>query len=61
MGGNLHKLPSDPDTGVGDLHAVWDSVIYELPGYETLPMDNDTWDFYTNLNLRLEKDHPVDP
>ena len=61
FGGNLHKLPSDLDTGVGDLHAVWDSVIYELPGYETLPMDSDTWDFYTNLNLRLEKDHPIDP
>ena len=61
MGGNSHKLPADPETGVEDLHAVWDSVIYDFPGYETLPMDDKTWDFYTSHSTEFKLDYPVSP
>lgn len=60
MGGNLHKLPADPDTGVEDLHAVWDSVIYEFPGYETLPFDAEIWQWYSDQSEGLEDRHPID-
>ena len=39
---------------------MWDSVIYEFPGYETLPMDQENWEYYTKNAERLEKLHPVD-
>lgn len=60
QGGNLHKLPADPKTGVQDLHAVWDSVIYEYPGYETLPLNQVDWDWYSEQTMQLEKRHPID-
>lgn len=27
-GGNLQKVPDTTGSGVGDLHAIWDSVVY---------------------------------
>lgn len=40
-----------PDDGAGDgvanLHGVWDSVIYQYPGYPTMPFDLDEWNWYT--------------
>ena len=36
QGGNLQKIPMDKASGVDELHAVWDSVIYHYPGYETM-------------------------
>ena len=36
MGGNLHKFDDTTGEGVTNLHSVWDSVIYEFTGYETL-------------------------
>lgn len=60
QGGNLQKIPDDLKEGVADLHAVWDSVIYGYSGYETLPMDKSTWDYYSAQSGRLESDYPVD-
>ena len=35
-GGNLEHMPDPTDSGVTNLHSVWDSVIYEYPGYPNL-------------------------
>ena len=35
-GGNFEKVPDTHHDGVDNLHAIWDSVIYEFPGYQTL-------------------------
>ena len=53
MGGNLHKLPADPDTGVDNLHAVWDSVIYDYVGYADLPMTKESWGYFTSQSDKL--------
>ena len=60
QGGNFQKIPDTYETGVADLHAVWDSVIYSYPGYATLPMDKDTWEYFTAQSDKLENDHPID-
>ena len=36
LGGNYQHVPDTGDTGVTNLHSIWDSVIYEYPGYATL-------------------------
>ena len=38
-GGNDEKLPDQHGAGVDNLHAMWDSVIYDFPGYVTLVSD----------------------
>ena len=35
-GGNFEHVPEVGDTGVTNLHSIWDSVIYEFPGYPKL-------------------------
>ena len=35
-GGNFEHVPDTHHDGVSNLHAIWDSVIYEFPGYQTL-------------------------
>jgi len=45
MGGNMQEIP-EHDT-VGNLHSIWDSVVYEFVGYATLPMDEKTWLYFT--------------
>ena len=46
MGGNLQPVfPSV--NGVDNLHSIWDSVIYEYPGYPVLPLDDASWEQYT--------------
>lgn len=40
-GGNSFPLPAKGDAS--NLHAVWDSVIYQYTGYETLPYDEARW------------------
>ena len=32
-GGNDETMPEKGDSGVNELHALWDSVIYDYPGY----------------------------
>ena len=41
MGGNLFNL-TEKD-GITELHAVWDSVIYEFEGYANLPFNDSDW------------------
>ena len=47
-GGNEEKVPDDgKEDGVANLHGVWDSVIYQYPGYPTMPFDDNEWNWYT--------------
>jgi len=41
FGGNTVPLP--PKDGVTELHALWDSVGYEFPGYASLPFSDANW------------------
>lgn len=45
-GGNDEKLPSKDSAS--NLHAVWDSLMYEYSSYASLPMSDSTWSWYTN-------------
>ena len=36
QGGNLEVVPDQDSSGVLNLHSIWDSVIYDFPGYQTL-------------------------
>lgn len=57
-GGNSEWI--DPNvSGVGNLHSVWDSVIYEYPGYPDLPLSSSDWDFYTTTASSLASSYPV--
>lgn len=42
-GGNYEHLPEYENTGATNLHSVWDSVIYNYTGYQTLPFTTTTW------------------
>ena len=33
--------------GVSNLHSVWDSVIYQYPGYPAMPLTATDWEWYT--------------
>ena len=57
VGGNSQHLPYID--GVGNLHAVWDSVLYEYCGYPDLPLDSDNWDSITDAAASMNKSHPV--
>ena len=35
-GGNFEHVPEVGNTGVTNLHSIWNSVIYEYPGYPNL-------------------------
>ena len=59
-GGNLHHIPDSTDSGVGDLHAVWDSVIYEYAGWETLPLDESNWEWFSAQASRIISENAID-
>ena len=61
QGGNLHKIPDSTSSGVGDLHAVWDSVIYEYAGWETLPFEESDWEWYSEQAKRIISENKIDP
>lgn len=42
LGGNLQSVYPSIE-GVDNLHSIWDSVIYEYPGYPVLPLDDASW------------------
>jgi len=54
-GGNSFKL----DDPLGELHAVWDSVLGEFSGYATLPFSDADWDTYTANARRIRGAYPV--
>jgi len=60
QGGNLHHIPDTTGSTVKDLHAVWDSVIYTNTGYETLPMDDKTFSWYTATAARILSENEFD-
>jgi len=58
-GGNDEYINPSID-GVGNLHAVWDSVIYSYPGYPDMPLNDSDWDWYTSEAESLASDFPID-
>ena len=61
MGGNLEHIPDiDPPTGVEELHALWDSVIYNYPGYPDLPFSSSLWKEYSDTAAHLYEEFPPD-
>jgi hypothetical protein len=57
QGGNAEKVPSV--SGVSNLHSVWDSVIYQYPGYPTMPLSTSDWSWYTNTVSNLASEYPI--
>lgn len=53
-------MPEEGTTGVTNLHAIWDSVIYSYTGYETMPFDESEWEWYTEQADMISKNHPID-
>ena len=60
QGGNSESVPADPSGSVTNLHSVWDSVIYKHTGYETLPMSEEDFIWYTEQVNQLNQAHPID-
>ena len=58
QGGNKEYIPKYDS--VSNLHAVWDSVIYQYPGYPTMPLSNSDWNWYTTTAGTMATDYPVD-
>ena len=56
-GGNDFPLPSKE--GAKNLHAVWDSVIYEFTGYGQLPFTADDWTKNGADAQKLVAAHPI--
>lgn len=56
-GGNSVYLPKED--GVSNLHAVWDSVIYEWVNYANMPFNEADWNQLGDDAARLVKDHPI--
>ena len=58
-GGN--SFPIHPKDDINELHAVWDSIIYEFPGYPTLPFSDQDWESHGRNATRMVDDHKVSP
>jgi len=59
-GGNYEKVPDDgTGDGVENLHAVWDSVIYQYPGYPTMPFDVEEWNWYTETAKTIAENSSI--
>lgn len=56
-GGNSEKIPSK--SGVGNLHFVWDSVLYEYTGRPNLPLSDSDFDWYTTEAAKLAGEYSV--
>lgn len=46
-GGNDEHMPTKDE--VNELHALWDSVIYDFGGRPKLPFEDELWDSYTKI------------
>lgn len=57
-GGNSEKIPSKD--GASNLHAVWDSVLYEYTGRPSLPLSDSDWTWYTSEASSLSSAYPID-
>lgn len=56
-GGNGVKIPQKK--GADNLHAVWDSVVYEQTGNIKLPLDDGSWKLLTAASSLLSKKHKI--
>lgn len=56
-GGNDEHIPSKD--GASNLHAVWDSLMYEYSGYANLPMSSSTWSYYTTETQSIASAYPI--
>lgn len=56
-GGNAVKIPAKQ--GADNLHAVWDSVVYEQTANIRLPLDDAGWRKLTAVSTALSKKHGV--
>jgi hypothetical protein len=56
-GGNYEKVPSTD--GVSNLHSVWDSVIYQYPGYPVMPLSDTDWTWYTTTSDAIAESNPI--
>ena len=60
IGGNAEQIPEKGDSGVTNLHSVWDSVLYEHCGYATLPTTSEAWDTLTSDAEDIYTTYPID-
>lgn len=58
IGGNREYINPNVD-GVGNLHSVWDSIIYTHTGYESLPLSQSAFDGYTAETTEWASEYPV--
>ena len=56
-GGNFEHIPSE--SGVSNLHSVWDSVIYNYAGFVDLPMNDKLWSYYGTECDNMVEPYPV--
>jgi len=56
-GGNDFPLPSAHTTD--ELHQVWDSILFESEGYQTMPFSASDWSALTTRAAGLIKKYPV--
>lgn len=55
-GGNSFTL----DDSLKELHAVWDSVLEEFPGYNTLPLSDGNWTVFGDNAKRIRAAWPIE-
>ena len=57
-GGNDEKIK--PIDGVSNMHAVWDSVIYEYIDGPSPPLSSKDWDWFTSETEKLAEKYPIE-
>ena len=57
MGGNLFMLKERQN--VTELHALWDSTVYEWATDFKQPLNDSIWDQMTKISADLRKEHPT--
>jgi len=45
--------------GINELHALWDSTVYEWDIDLPRPLSNESWDSLTNISSLLRTEHQV--
>lgn len=57
FGGNAVPLKAKDD--ITELHAVWDSVVYEFEGYANLPLSDTDWIAQGKTASKLAQEHKI--
>ena len=58
MGGNLFML--EEKEGINELHALWDSTIYEFDQDFQQPLSEDSWDQLGEISSTVRSEYPTD-